>query len=218
MSIKMTKIIAVLNQKGGVGKTTITSNLGEAFKRDGYKVLLIDADPQGSLRDWNDASEGATLPVVGLDRNSLPNDIKAVKNQYDYIFIDGAPQSSELAAAAIRTADFVLIPVTPSAYDIWACGALVEAIKSRQILLDGIPHASFLISRKIKGTKLGSEIYESLDGYGLNVLESSTTQRQIYAQTVDEGLTVFHVKKAVEAMAEVLQIKDEILEIFENGN
>lgn len=53
----MIQVIAALNQKEGVGKTTLTSNLGEAFKRSGLSVLLVDSDPQGSLRDWNEASK-----------------------------------------------------------------------------------------------------------------------------------------------------------------
>ncbi len=64
----MSKIIAVLNQKGGAGKTTLSTNLARALQLDGDKVLLIDSDPQGSARDWNAAANGELLPVVGLDR------------------------------------------------------------------------------------------------------------------------------------------------------
>ena len=124
----MTKIIVVLNQKGGVGKTTLTSNLGKAFEQSGLSVLLVDSDPQGSLRDWNEASGGDVLPVVGLDRETLAKDMEAIKGQYDIILIDGAPQSGKLAAAAIKAANLVLIPVTPSPYDVWACSDLVEAL------------------------------------------------------------------------------------------
>jgi len=67
----MTKTIAVLNQKGGAGKTTIATNLAHALQRAGHATLLVDADPQGSLRDWNVVNGGDLLPVVGLDRKSV---------------------------------------------------------------------------------------------------------------------------------------------------
>jgi chromosome partitioning protein len=67
----MATVIAVLNQKGGSGKTTIATNLAHALQRDGYKVLLVDSDPQGSTRDWNEANGGNIIPVVGLDRETL---------------------------------------------------------------------------------------------------------------------------------------------------
>ena len=127
----MSTVIALLNQKGGVGKTTIASNLGKGLNRKEKSVLLIDSDPQGSLRDWNEASDGKVLPVVGLDRETLPTDLQAIKAGYDIIIIDGAPQIARLNAAAIKATDLVIIPVTPSPYDVWACADLVDLIKAR---------------------------------------------------------------------------------------
>ncbi len=213
----MTQTISILNQKGGVGKTTITSNLGEAFKRSGYSILLVDSDPQGSLRDWNEASEGDVLPVVGLDRVTLAKDIQAIKSQYDLILIDGAPQSGKLAAAAIKAANLVLIPVTPSPYDVWACSDLVEALKARQEVADGKPPARFIISRARKNTRLSGDLAEALSGYEIPTLQAGTIHREIYAQTAADGLTVFHDKHASDAISEIDAIKNEIMEILNNG-
>jgi chromosome partitioning protein len=144
----MSKIIAVLNQKGGA-------------------------------RDWNAAGDGELVPVVGLDRPTLAKDIQAVIDNRDWVIIDGAPQIAELAVAAIKCADviliLILIPVQPSPYDVWACEEMVEIIKARQEVMNGKPKAAFVISRVIKNTPLSKEIGEALEGYGLPVFQHFTT-------------------------------------------
>lgn len=212
----MVYVIALLNQKGGSGKTTIASNLAHAFRLDGEKVLLVDSDPQGSLRDWNEANEGELLPVVGLDRETLPKDLKAVTEGYDVAIIDGAPQIAKMSAAAVKAADLVLIPVQPSPYDIWACADLVDVIKARQEVTDGQPLAAFVISRAIKNTKLSGEIEKALTDYELPVLKASTTQRVAYPTTAAGGLTVMQEPKSPAAL-EIFAIKHEVMELIDGA-
>ncbi|MEL6499856.1 MAG: ParA family partition ATPase [Cyanobacteria bacterium J06649_11] len=212
----MTIIISVLNQKGGSGKTTVSSNLAHAIALDGHKVLLVDSDPQGSLRDWNEANEGELLPVVGLDRETLPKDLKAVSDGYDFVIIDGAPQIAKMSAAAVKAANLVLIPVQPSPYDIWACADLVDIITARQEVTDGKPLAYFIISRAIKNTKLGNEIKQALVDYELPVMKTFTTQKVAYPTTAAEGNTVFN-EPASSAAKEITAIKTEVMEILNYG-
>jgi chromosome partitioning protein len=208
----MAFVIALLNQKGGSGKTTIATNLAYAFHLDGKKVLLVDADPQGSLRDWNEANNASLIPVVGLDRETLPKDLRAVEHDYDLIVIDGAPQLAKMSAAATKSAHLILIPVQPSPYDIWACADLVEIIKARQEVTEGKPIALFVISRSIKHTKLSHEITSALEEYDLPVLKAGTTQRVAYPSTASEGQTVFVESPSSPAAKEIQAIKDEISE------
>ena len=210
----MSKIIAVLNQKGGAGKTTLSTNLARALQLDGDKVLLIDSDPQGSARDWNAAGNGELLPVVGLDRPTLAKDIQAIQDNQDWLIIDGAPQIAELAVAAIKCADMILIPVQPSPYDVWACEDLVEIIKTRQEVTNGKPKAAFIISRVIKNTQLSKEIGEALTGYGLPVFKNFTSQRVIYPKSAATGLTVLDAESSGDAAAEIRAIAQELKEFL----
>lgn len=207
----MPRIIAVLNQKGGSGKTTIATNLAHALALGGVRVLLVDSDPQGSARDWNEANGGQVLPVVGLDRETLPTDLKAISGGYDFVVVDGAPQVARLAAAAVKVADLVLIPVQPSPYDIWAAADLVEVVKARQEITDGKPVAAFVISRSIRNTKLSGEVTEALAGYGFPVLQHGTTQRVVYPTSAAVGQTVFSDPANVAAIGEMEAIATELL-------
>lgn len=202
-------VIAVLNQKGGSGKTTIATHLARALQIEGADVLLVDSDPQGSARDWAAVREDQPLTVVGIDRPTIERDIKNIARK-DVVVIDGAPQAADLAVSAIKAASFVLIPVQPSPYDIWATADLVELVKQRIEVTDGKLQAAFVVSRAIKGTRIGSEIAEALAGYGLPILESRITQRVSYPSTAAAGTTVMDTEPAGDAAAEVRALAAEL--------
>ncbi|CAX65019.1 AAA family ATPase [Vibrio parahaemolyticus] len=209
----MAKLIAILNQKGGAGKTTISTNVASQLHADGHKVLLVDLDPQGSATDWSEqAEEGSeAVPVIRMGKN-LHRDIHKVASGYEYVIVDGAPQVADLAATAVRAADLVLIPCQPSPYDVWACEPLVEVIKARQEVTDGLPKSAFIISRAIKRTKLEGEVKSSLDYYGLGLLKNGTTQRVDYANTAKNGSAVVHLDEDNQARHEIKMLTREILE------
>ena len=202
-------VIAVLNQKGGSGKTTIATHLARALQLDGDGVLLVDSDPQGSARDWAAVREDQPVIVVGIDRPTIERDLKQIARK-DFVVIDGAPQAADLAVSAMKAADFVLIPVQPSPYDIWAAAELVDLVKQRIELTDGRLQAAFVVSRAIKGTKVGAEVAEALAEYGLPVLESRITQRVIYPGTAASGTTVLDADPAGDAAAEVRALSAEL--------
>ena len=203
------KVIAVLNQKGGSGKTTIATHLARALQLAGADVLLVDSDPQGSARDWAAVREDQPLTVVGIDRPTIDRDLKQVARK-DFVVIDGAPQAADLAVSAIKAADFVLIPVQPSPYDIWATADLVELVKQRIEVTDGKLQAAFVVSRAIKGTRIGGEVAEALAGYELPILEARITQRVSYPGTAAAGTTVLEAEPEGDAAAEVRALAAEI--------
>lgn len=203
------QVIAVLNQKGGSGKTTIATHLARALQLDGASVLLVDSDPQGSARDWAAVQEDNPITVVGIDRATIDRDLKAIGHK-DFVVIDGAPQASDLAISAIKAASFILIPVQPSPYDIWATADLVELVKQRIEVTDGKLQAAFVVSRAIKGTRIGTEITEALTGYGLPVLESRITQRVSYPGTAAAGTTILDADPDGDGAREIRALMNEI--------
>jgi chromosome partitioning protein len=207
------KIVALLNQKGGVGKTTLATNIATKLYLNHEKVLLIDSDPQGSARDWH-AAGSSEVPVIGLDRPTLDKDIQKVASNFDWVIIDGAPQLTDMAISAIKCSHLIIIPVQPSPYDIWASADLVEVIKHRQQINDTQPKAYFCISRKISNTTLSKEVSEVLEGYKLPLMKSYTSQRIVYAKSAAEGKAVFDIQKANEAIEEITNIVNEIKAII----
>ena len=208
------KVLAVLNQKGGSGKTTIATHLARALQLDGASVVLVDSDPQGSARDWAAARvTEQPLSVIGIDRPTIERDLKSLAAT-DYVVIDGAPQAADLAVSAIKSASFVLIPVQPSPYDIWAASDLVDLVKQRIEITDGKLKAAFVVSRAIAGTKLGQEVADALAGYGLPVLTSRIMQRVAYPSTAATGQTVFDTDPSGEAAADFVILKNELTQLL----
>jgi chromosome partitioning protein len=157
--------------------------------------------------------EEQPVPVVGLDRPTIDRDLKSIA-QKDYVIIDGAPQAHDLAVSALKAANFVLIPVQPSPYDIWATSDLVDLVKQRIVLTEGQLKAAFLISRAIRNTKLGQEVTEALTAYELPILSIRIMQRVIYPTTAAIGTTVLDAEPQSEASKEIRALAREIKEIL----
>lgn len=207
-------VIAVLNQKGGSGKTTISTHLARGLQLlKNKKVLLVDSDPQGSSRDWAAVNENNPVSVVGIDRPTIDRDLRSIANNQDYIIIDGAPQASDLAVSAIKAANIIFIPVQPSPYDVWATSDLVDLVKQRIELSENKVKAFFVVSRAIKGTKLGTEILETLEGYQLPIMKTIITQRVAYPNSAATGSSVLDDDINSEASKEIKALIEEVSSI-----
>jgi chromosome partitioning protein len=207
-------IIGILNQKGGVGKTTLAVNLAAALQRQGGRVLLIDADPQGSALDWAAAREGLPLfSVVGLPRATVHKEIGIIGQGYDHIVIDGPPRVTDLARSAIMASDLVMIPVQPSPYDIWAADEVVKLIAEARIYKESLKSV-FVVNRKIANTAIGRDVGDALAAYPLPVLKAFVTQRVVFAEAVAQGKSVFEVDQEGQAAKEVQAVLDELMEVY----
>ena len=208
-------IISVLNQKGGVGKTTLAIHISHALVLKGYSVLLVDADPQGSARDWAAAREEEAMPpfpVVGLDRPTIHRDLPALMKDFDHAVIDGPPRVSDLARSAIIAADLVVVPIQPSPYDIWAASEIVKLILEASVFKEKLKSV-FVINRKIVNTAIGRDVVEALEQYPIPVLKASISQRVAFAESAATGSTVLETDNKGSAALEVMALFDELWSI-----
>lgn len=203
------KIIAIINEKGGTGKSTISTNLATALHRRGNKVVLVDADPQGTARDWREGSpEGANLPpVIALDRPQMLNSISAL--DADYVVIDGPAKAEAMAAAIVRIAHVALLIIQPSGADLWASAATVKLIRSK-LDVGGRIDAAFLVNRASGVSKLSKLVKEgSWNEYEIDQLSSTIGNRVAFAQALTDGLSVYD-KADAQAKTEVDSVINEM--------
>ena len=207
-------IIGLLNQKGGVGKTTLSVNIAAILAQSGARVLLIDADPQGSSLDWAAARQGeAMLSVVGFPRPTIHKEMAQIGRGYDHIVIDGPPRVTDLARSAIMASDIVVIPVQPSPYDIWAADEVVKLIDEARVYKETLKSV-FAINRKIANTAIGRDVREALSAYPVPVMSASITQRVVFAEAAAQGLAVHEVDDNGLATTEVRAVTHELMEIM----
>ena len=206
-------IIAIVNQKGGTGKTTLSINLASAFA-DLYPTLLLDADPQGSALDWANSRSihQMNLDVRELHPSGLLRQVRSFARNYGWIIIDGPPGIGRISADAVRAADIVLIPAKPSPFDVLAASDVVEAVQARQRTADGLPRAFFVVTMARPRTRLVAQVDTALAEYGIPALSARTSERVAYPMSATEGKSVLDWRDRT-AKQEIFAIRDEIMEM-----
>lgn len=185
------KIIALLNEKGGTGKSTLSQNIAVCLHRQGKRVILVDADPQGTTRDWRSASpENANLPnVIALDRPEMLAALKSI--DADIAIIDTPAKAEKMTASVIRFADAALIVIQPSGADIWASAAAVRLIQQK-IDVGGKIIAAFLANRVSGSSNISKEVLTGeWNEYGIEQLDSTVGNRVAFAQALTDGLSIY---------------------------
>ncbi len=206
-------IIALLNQKGGVGKTTLAIHIAAGLAGRGHRVLLVDADQQGSALDWAASRQGDPLfPVVGMPKPTLHRDLPGLSGDYAYVVIDGPPRVYDVTRSAIMASDVVLVPVQPSPYDVWGVKEVVDLLSEAAAFKPSLVSA-FAINRKIVKTAIGRDVTEALSEHPLPVLHSHICQRVAFAESAAQGQTVLEMEPDSLASREIQSLVDELLEL-----
>jgi chromosome partitioning protein len=210
-------ITAFLNQKGGVGKTTLSTSFATALAQAGHRVLLIDADPQRGALTWAEHREAQPLfPVVGLPTDKLHREMAAHAANYDHIVIDAPPQVSSIAKSIVLAADLILIPVQPSPHDIWSAAEVVRLIEDAGTFKDSIKTV-FIVNRKIINTALGRDVFAALENYPFSTLKTTIGQRVAFAESAAVGASVLETDPNGAASLEINSLTREVLEIMNYG-
>lgn len=202
-------IVALLNQKGGTGKTTLALHLAGQWARQGARVTVVDADPQGSALDWSQARSAEARPrlfgVLGLARDTLHREAPELARAVDHVVIDGPPRVAGLMRSALLAADLVLIPVQPSPFDGWASAEMLALLAEARIYRPGLA-ARFVLNRCGARTVIARETGEALADHDPPLLAARVGQRVVFAQAAQHGQLAFEIDEAGAAAREIAQL------------
>lgn len=202
-------IIAFTNQKGGVGKTTLSLNVAGALAEIAT-VLLIDADPQGSAMDWYDAREKPhTFDVVGMAKPIIHKQINKLKRHYDHVIIDGPPRQDAITRSILMACELAVVPVQPSALDVRATYDTVKLIEEATVFNE-ILKSVFLVNRALTGTRVARTIADSLDAFGLPLLSTVIGQHVALAEATETGALVAEFERKGKAARQILALTTEL--------
>ncbi|MDR9437453.1 MAG: ParA family partition ATPase [Thiohalophilus sp.] len=202
-------VIALVGNKGGAGKTTLSINLAVALAEQSDTVL-VDADPQGSSVQWKVIGD-SRLPVV-VAEGALGEAIATMARQHEHVVVDcppsvQAPQTHE----ALQGCDVALIPVQPSPVDLWATVHIEQAIQQARIVNPQL--AAWLIINQLEPrTMLSRLVREAVAEIDIPVAETPIRRRAIYRSSVLEGKSIYDMgRRGSDAATELNQLIQEVL-------
>jgi chromosome partitioning protein len=222
------RVICFLNQKGGVGKTTLALNIAARFALAGQAVLYVDADPQANALDWSavrqqQAQEKADrlqqqvgpplFNVVSMPRNTLHTQLPTLGASYAWTFIDGPPLAGDVAKSAMLASDLIVVPVQPSGADKWSTKKILDLISEAQFYK---PHlkAVITVNRKIVSTVIGKHFGEEFqaDYPSFPVMHTEIGQYVAFAEALTTGTTVLEMEPKGHAARQICELVDELKE------
>ena len=205
-------IIAFVGQKGGSGKSTLATSTAAELLARGHRVLLVDADPQGTARTWAAVANESGHPApatVAMDSNMhLPGQLDAIGGPFGAVVIDTPPRHGDIMRSALMVADVAVLPCGPAGPDAWALTESLGLVQQAQIVRPEL-HACAVLTRKQARTAIGKGAREVLAGCGLPVLRTEMHYRVAYQEAVTVGRGVAQYAPGAAAV-EVRSLVDEL--------
>ena len=211
------KIWTFCNQKGGSGKTTATMQIAGSLARRKFRVLVADADPQGTATRWAaSATDETPFPcaVIGMANagGKTHREIAKFVDDYDFILIDCPPAAdSPVPQSALLVSDVALVPLVPSPLDLWASVGIREVINRMSDINDSLK-ARLLLNQAQTNLNLTKETLDVLSEFGIPLCQTQWRQRTAYRQSAIWGQTVHDGANKV-AIEEVESLTNELLQL-----
>lgn len=215
----MSLIISVANLKGGTGKSTIALALATTLHNARHRVLIVDADTQGTCRQWaaRASENGHSGPVVvSMDARALARDLRRVTDDYDVAIIDTPARLGPAARAAMVAADVVVLPVSPGAADIWALQETIEIFEEAQALRSDL--RAVVVFNRADRTTLARVAREALNDLGVPLLETGLGSRVAHGEAMLAGRGVVEHAPSSKAAAEAQALTAAVLGALEEAN
>lgn len=221
------KVVSFLNQKGGVGKTAISFNTAYALAKRGHKVLLIDSDPQNSIlslaaaREMDEEQNNipmlpfTVLSIATADSGIIRQEIAKLKDNYDYILVDGRPSIIDRATrATVLASDLVIVPTNSAGTDIWASNGLFRIIQEISEENENLT-LGMLFNQHNGRFKLTQSVIDSVKKSGTwQIFNTTIGRRQDFPESMTYGLSVSELNPNGKASEEINALANEIEEIF----
>lgn len=211
------KVIAIGNQKGGVGKSTIACNIAVCATLDGKRTLIVDADPQGSSLAFRAMRSTDDLKAVSITQPTIHKDIGDFEN-FDLVIIDAGGRDNTLFRSAVTASSkgMLLIPVLPSAYDIWATEDTFKILQEARVYVDINAYAVF--NQAIANTLVSKEAKDVLEEItaesNIKLLETVLYSRVDYKQSISKGLGVVEYQSKGKAAEEMNLLYNELKSVL----
>lgn len=198
-------IIAVVNQKGGCGKTTIATNLAALFAGEGREVLLVDADPeQHSAMNWC-ADRPEYLPTVhssSLPARNLRREADALRKKWQVVIIDGGARVTEHAHAAVAAADWLVIPVRPSKVDLDATSQFLDVVQTDMAKRNDL-HGGLLLNQLQEGTAIGNVARAQIAEWEFPIFDNVLHSYVAFTEAVWQGQSAVEYQPSSKAAADI---------------
>lgn len=204
-------VIALVGNKGGAGKTTLAVNLATTLARAGSTVVF-DADPQGSVLQWQRIAESNSGLTVIDTAEGLEETFARTVDRYDHVVIDCPPSvHAPQTHAALKVSHIALIPVQPSPLDLWATVHIEQAVAQARIVNPGL-RALLVINQLEPRTRLSRLIHQALAELELPAAETAIRRRAVYRASVLEGKSVLDMGRSADAaVAEIRNLLNEVV-------
>lgn len=214
----MSKVIAIIQVKGGAGRSTIATNLAGILSAEGKRVALIDCDmPQGTSASWAairlaDKPDSLTVATAS-SHQELVAAVKRLDAEHDYLVIDGPPRIAEMTRAALILSHLCLIPLSASAAEIWATSDLLATIEEAKQVKPSVD-ARILWTRFRGSTKSAQELSAAAKSeLGLKELKEKLGYRVAFSEALARGMTAAEWPERT-ARVEMQSVAKEVINIM----